>query len=248
MLNREEVKRIKKKYSRDTPVRLYSMKGEKQMPFGMEGKVLSVDDIGQIHVAWENGSMLALNPEEDQFDIISPEEITSEQKRREFIEKVNGILEDVDFKLLNMSCNSENTGYAAEKLLAMHQAFGEVYGEGYVDESCGMVMMPAVIRGRKSGIQTLALVTIDLESAGEHWNTVFLTPGGPIAQGNKELTQEQKKALSEYYLPYDYWYTPLVERDHHVDFAEMPESARRMIKMMDEMLAAGEMQEMDGPK
>ena len=39
---------------------------------------------------------------------------------------------------------TENTSYAAETLLAMHQAFEEVYGEGYVDESYGMVMMPAV--------------------------------------------------------------------------------------------------------
>lgn len=248
MLNREEVKRIKEKYPKDTPVRLYSMEGENQMPFGMKGKVVSVDDIGQIHTAWENGSTLPLNPEIDQFDIISPEEIISEQKQREFIEKVNGILEDVDFKLLNMFCNSENAVYAAEKLLAMHQAFGEVYGEGYVEESYGMVMMPAVVRGRNSGIHALALVTIDLESSGEHWGTVFLTPGGPIEQGNEQLTEEQNKALSEYYLPYDYWYTPLVERDHHVDFTEMPESVERIINMVNKILEESQAQELDGPK
>lgn len=134
MLNREEVKRIKEKYPKDTPVRLYSMEGENQMPFGMKGKVVSVDDIGQIHTAWENGSTLPLNPEMDQFDIISPEEIISEQKQRKFIEKVNGILEDVDFKLLNMSCNSENAVYAAEKLLAISSKYSTLMVEGGNEE------------------------------------------------------------------------------------------------------------------
>lgn len=248
MLSREEIMRIKEEYPKDTQVRLYSMKGEPQMPTGMKGKVKLVDDIGQIHVSWENGSTLPLNTEEDQFDIITQEEIISEQKCQEFIDKVNQILEDVDFKLLNISCNSENTAYAEEKLLVMHQAFEEVYGAGYVEECYGMVMMPAVIRGRNSGIQTLALVTIDLESAGEHWDTVFMTPGGPIEQGNENLTKEQKEALSEYYIPYDYWYTPLVERDHHVDFSRMPESVADIRRLVDEALVTGEVQNMDGPK
>ena len=60
-----------------------------------------------------------------------------------------------------MSCNGGDTAYAAQKLLAMHQAFETVYGEGYVDEEYGMVMMPAVVCGRDSGIRTLALVTLD---------------------------------------------------------------------------------------
>ena len=55
--------------------------------------------------------------------------------------------------------------------------------KGYVDESYGMVMMPAVVKGTESGIKALALVTLDLESSGEHWGTTFLTPGGPLVQG-----------------------------------------------------------------
>ena len=157
-------------------------------------------------------------------------------------------METTDFKLLNMSCNSENTSYAAEKLLAMHQAFEEVYGEGYVDESYGMIMMPAVVRGRESGIQALALVTLDLESSGEHWGTTFLTPGGPLVQGHAELTEEQKRAIREYYIPYDYWYTPLVERDHHVNFTDMPETVADIRRLVDESLVTGQAQQMEGPK
>ena len=89
-----------------------------------------MDDIGQIHMKWENGSCLALKIEVDRFDIITQQDDISEKKEQEFIDKVNEILDKTDFLLLNMSCNTENTSYAAETLLAMHQAFEEVYGEG----------------------------------------------------------------------------------------------------------------------
>ena len=36
---------------------------------GLEGTIESVDDIGQIHVRWDNGSSLALNYEEDSFEL-----------------------------------------------------------------------------------------------------------------------------------------------------------------------------------
>lgn len=40
------------------------------MQSGLIGKVEYVDDIGQIHVQWENGSSLALNADIDKFEII----------------------------------------------------------------------------------------------------------------------------------------------------------------------------------
>lgn len=248
MLRREKIARIKEMYPKGTPIRLYSMEGEQTVPPGSRGIVDHVDDIGQIHMKWENGSCLALNLEADRFEITTQQDDISEKKEQEFIDKVNVILETTDFKLLNMSCNSENTSYAAEKLLAMHQAFEEVYGEGYVDESYGMVMMPAVVRGRESGIQALALVTLDLESSGEHRDTTFLTSGGTLVQGHVEFTEEQKRAIREYYIPYDYWYTPLVERDHHVNFTDMPESVADIRRLVDESLVTGEVHQMEGPK
>ena len=146
MIRREEVECIKQQYPKGTPIRLYSMEGEQSVPPGSRGVVDHVDDIGQIHMKWENGSHLALNVEEDRFDIITQQDELCEKKEQEFIDKINEILCKTDFLLLNTSCNTENTSYAAEKLLAMHQAFEEVYGEGYVDENYGMVMMPAVVR------------------------------------------------------------------------------------------------------
>lgn len=74
-MNREQmkVKAIKAKYPKGTKVRLESMRGEKQMPNGLEGVVDFVDDIGQIHCKWKNGSSLALLEGVDDFRVIHRE-------------------------------------------------------------------------------------------------------------------------------------------------------------------------------
>ena len=51
-----------------TKIVLRNMVGEPQMPNGLMGTVEMVDDAGQIHVLWENGSTLALT-EEDSFEV-----------------------------------------------------------------------------------------------------------------------------------------------------------------------------------
>lgn len=66
-MDREQIQRIKETYQPGVRIRLVSMDRESQMPLGMMGQVTFVDDIGQIHVAWENGSSLALICEVDQF-------------------------------------------------------------------------------------------------------------------------------------------------------------------------------------
>ncbi len=71
------IEAIKEKYTEGTQIVLKEMKGESQMPFGLKGTVKYVDDIGQIHMNWENGSSLALNYDEDSFAILeSPEKIS----------------------------------------------------------------------------------------------------------------------------------------------------------------------------
>lgn len=39
-------------------------------PIGTTGKVLCIDDIGNIHVRWETGSSLALIPGVDKFHVV----------------------------------------------------------------------------------------------------------------------------------------------------------------------------------
>ncbi len=40
------------------------------VPEGTTGLITNVDDMGQIHVKWENGSTLAIVPETDRFRLI----------------------------------------------------------------------------------------------------------------------------------------------------------------------------------
>ena len=67
MMTRTEIDRIKEDYPPGSHVKLIEMKGEPQMLYGLKGTVRAIDDIGQIHVNWENGSTLALT-EEDRFE------------------------------------------------------------------------------------------------------------------------------------------------------------------------------------
>ena len=64
---KEKIKRIKEQYPKGTKVCLEHMEGEAQLPAGLKGTVQFVDDIGQIHVRWENRSSLALHEEVDSF-------------------------------------------------------------------------------------------------------------------------------------------------------------------------------------
>ena len=77
-MTREEVRMLREKYPPGTLLELTRMDGEPGMYKGLKGTVSSVDDIGQIHVNWENGSTLALNSELDSFSVADeagPDEI-----------------------------------------------------------------------------------------------------------------------------------------------------------------------------
>ena len=72
---RKEIERLRKRYPEGTTVRLFSMTGEPQMQEGLIGTVRLVDDIGSIHVNWENRSTLALLPDEDDFEIVREQQM-----------------------------------------------------------------------------------------------------------------------------------------------------------------------------
>lgn len=64
-----EINLLKEQYKEGTRVILYNMAGE-DMLIGLKGTIKLVDDIGQIHVNWDNGSTLPINTELDTFSII----------------------------------------------------------------------------------------------------------------------------------------------------------------------------------
>lgn len=66
-----DVQRIKDKYTKGTRIRLIQMNDMyATLPSGLEGAVDYVDDVGTIHMRWDNGSSLGLIPGEDTFTVI----------------------------------------------------------------------------------------------------------------------------------------------------------------------------------
>ena len=61
---------LRKRYPKGTRVELHYMDDPQAPPSGTKGTVTWVDDIGQIHVNWDNGSSLALNVKLDSFSRI----------------------------------------------------------------------------------------------------------------------------------------------------------------------------------
>lgn len=72
-MDRKMVEFIKEQYPPGTRIRLNSM-DDPYAPIapGTEGEVDFVDDIGQLHMKWDNGRTLALVPGEDSFSVLPP--------------------------------------------------------------------------------------------------------------------------------------------------------------------------------
>lgn len=90
--NQNEVKRMKETYPVGTRVRVDKMDDPHSVPVGTYGTVKSVDDAGQLHVNWDNGSTLALIPNADKFTVltISLEDFVASKIFTDDIEAVTG--------------------------------------------------------------------------------------------------------------------------------------------------------------
>ena len=71
MMNGQEVKVLRERFPKGTRVRLVRMDDKQAPPPGCMGTVRLVDDIGTIHVAWDNGSSLGIVYGADEVDIVS---------------------------------------------------------------------------------------------------------------------------------------------------------------------------------
>lgn len=74
-----EAKRYKEQYPKGTRLELISMEDPQAVPPCTRGTVQFVDDIGSIHMNWDNGRTLALVPKEDSFRKLTEQEIEQEQ-------------------------------------------------------------------------------------------------------------------------------------------------------------------------
>ena len=61
-VSQRELERLRAMYQPGTIVELIFMDDRHAPSVGTKGKVTGVDDAGQVHVNWENGSSLALIP------------------------------------------------------------------------------------------------------------------------------------------------------------------------------------------
>ena len=66
-VTQQELEQLRQQYPKGTRLKLISMEDPQGVPEGTVGEVELIDDIGQIHMKWENGSGLALIPEVDKF-------------------------------------------------------------------------------------------------------------------------------------------------------------------------------------
>lgn len=69
--NEKELAMLREKYPTGTMVRLISMQDEFAPPVGTIGEVQFVDDAGNVHTRWQNGSSLAMIPDVDVVEILT---------------------------------------------------------------------------------------------------------------------------------------------------------------------------------
>ena len=62
-----KVKMYKETYPKGTRIELVYMEDAQAVPSGTKGTVVCVDDMGTIHMKWDNGRTLGLIPEVDNF-------------------------------------------------------------------------------------------------------------------------------------------------------------------------------------
>lgn len=71
-LTRQQIEALKALYPAGTRIELVSMEDPyRSFPAGTKGTVALVDDMGTIHMKWENGSTLGIIPGVDVFRKIS---------------------------------------------------------------------------------------------------------------------------------------------------------------------------------
>jgi hypothetical protein len=151
-------------------------------------------------------------------------------REKVYVEKIKReILPGINYLQLDKSCNSGDRGYAAEVIRKLHDAFVDVYGADPPDESLGYISIPAVIRGRLNGRMCLGLVSLDLESSGEHHDTQLFTKFGVIDPDDPENSEVTNAFLDLNFRPYDYWYTVDIANDIHVDFCNVPPEAAKLL-------------------
>ena len=70
---RQEIELLKAQYRKGLRIELIHMDDPQSPPAGTHGTIITVDDIGDLVIAWDNGCGLNIVPGVDQFRIITEE-------------------------------------------------------------------------------------------------------------------------------------------------------------------------------
>lgn len=222
---------LKVRYPKGTRIEVISM-GEdpRPIPSGTRGTVEVVDDMATVHCTFDNGRYLGLAYGEDHFRVLTPEECYEEKMEKnleKYIDKVNNeVIPNISVKNMIDAYEQKDMSYPTEVIKMLHEAFVEVYEGIDLNHSMGMVKVPGVVKAADGKFYP-ALMDIDCASSGEHWGTVFFTPQG-IYYDADENPEVQK--VTSGFVPYQYWYTPYMQCDCHVDWEACPLTALEMLE------------------
>lgn len=230
-------KQYKALYPKGTRVELLMM-GSDPRPIepGTRGTVDCVDDMGTIHCTFDNGRRLGIIPEEDSFRKLTEMEVLDErsaQLQKAYIDKINTeVIPCIEWIGMKNAYRIGDMAVPTDLLRMLHEKYVEVYGSDPIGSSAGMVTVPGLVEAADGNVYP-ALLDLDADSSGEHWGTTFFMPQGVLSDhGGDDKASQIIRTL----IPYRYWYTPVMERDHHVDWESCPE---RVTVMLNEATGQG---------
>ena len=229
----EMAKSYRERYPAGTRIKLISMGNDPNpIPDGTKGTVEYIDDIATVFCRFDNGRRLGLACGEDHFRPLTQHELLEEKCERnydKYAEAVHrDIFADVDLDRFAEEIENANDNYTTEILRQLHDKFVEIYDTDSVDSLVGLIQVPAIVESLQTGDYYPALVTLDLDSPGEHWGTCLMTPFGVIDHGVTEETEDDKEFMQSL-IPYRYWYTVNYASDIHVDMTECPKDIKDII-------------------
>ena len=166
------------------------------IPPGTKGTVEGIDDIATVFCRFDNGRSLGLAYGEDHYRALTQAELLEEKCARnydKYYEAVHrDIFADVDLDRFAEEIENANDNYTTEISGQLHDKFVEIYDTDSVDSLVGFIQVPAIVESLQTGDYYPALVTLDLDSSGEHWGTCIMTPTGVIDHGVTEETEAEK--------------------------------------------------------
>ena len=234
-----ELERIRAHYPIGTRIELTSM-DDPYAPIqpGTRGSVAAIDDMGTLHMKWDNGRTLGVVPGVDQFRKLSMEEIADEKLDKYLSCLQNEVFPLVDFGYLQTSYENHDTEYPNEILGKMHSKLTEIYGRDKFDEDDCDVLLPAVIRQINGDKEYIGLVQLSLCDSGEHFGTILLIKDGALSSEWTDLSDEQKATWKDLGR-YDYFYTGEIENDIHVDWRDCPDELFNRLESIRDQSSGG---------